>query len=356
MTLRAAIIGAGSIAGEHARILHAAGERVALVAAADVDMARLTDFCATHFIPRGYATPEDLLHSERPDLVHICTPPGTHAALAVQCLEAGASVWCEKPLCGSLAELDRIEAAERASGRFTAGVVQWRFGSAAKHLKRLIEEGVPGRPLLGLCQTTWYRDAAYYSAPWRGRWDSELGGATVGQGIHAMDLLLWLLGGWREVSATIATLDHKIAVDDASVATLRFDGGALATVVSSVCSPHEETRLRLDFQRATFEVACLYAYGNSHWTCTPAPDAEDVAAAWRAIGRDVPGTHAAQLDDTLDAIEAGGRPPASAQDLRPTIELMSALYKSSATRQPVARGSIQPGDPFYERFAGSLAR
>lgn len=355
MTLRAAIVGTGGIAAEHARTVRGSGQRVELVAATDVDAQRLAGFARTNSIPRTYATAREMLFAERPDIVHVCTPPGTHATLALEALEAGASVFCEKPLCGSLAELDRIEAAERRSGRWCASVVQWRFGSAAKHLKRLAGEGITGRVLLGSCQTTWYRDRAYYSAPWRGRWDTELGGATMGQGIHAIDLTLWLMGDWASVQASVATLDHDIAVEDASLAIVRFEGGALASVVSSTCSPHEETRIRLDFQRATFEVACLYAYGNVDWRCTPAPDSDDVLQAWNAIASDVPGVHAAQYADFLDAIEAGRRPPACASDLRPTIELISAMYKSAATRAPVERGSIRPGDPFHQRVGGTLA-
>ena len=356
MTARVAIIGAGSIAEEHARTLHAAGDRVRLVAAADVDAERLEGFCARHGIPGLYADAGELLEAERPDLVHICTPPGTHASLALLSLEAGAWVFCEKPLCGSLADLDRIEAAERDTGRFCVGVVQWRFGSAARHLHGLVQHGVAGRPLVGICATTWYRDAAYYAVPWRGRWETELGGATMGQGIHALDLFLWLMGDWREVTAAVATLDHAIEVEDVLVATVSFDSGALGSVVNSVVSPHEETRLRFDFQRATFEVACLYAYGNRDWRCKPAPGAADVASAWEAIDADVPSSHSAQLTTLLDAFEAGRRPPASAGELRPTFELISSLYKSAATRTPVRRGSIQPGDPFHEHVAGTLAR
>jgi predicted dehydrogenase len=356
MTLRAAIVGTGGIASEHASAIRSAADRVDLVAATDVDAGRLTDFAETHSIPRTYPTTTALLESERPDIVHICTPPGTHGALAIEALRAKASVFCEKPLCGSLAELDRIEAAEESSGRRCVSVVQWRFGSAAKHLRRLIADGVLGRALLGLCQTTWYRDAAYYAVPWRGRWDTELGGVTTSQGIHAIDLMLVLMGDWSSVDATIATLDHDIVVEDTSLATVRFANGALAGVVNSVCSPQQETRLRFDFQRATFEVACLYAYSNADWRCTPAPDAEDVLASWNAIPSDVPGVHSAQYGDFLDALAAGHPPPASAAQLRPTIEFISALYKSAATGRAVERGSIRPSDPFYEHVAGTLAR
>lgn len=339
MTVRAAIVGTGAIAQAHVAALVAAGHRAKPVAATDVDPDRLAAFCERFGIPRAYPTAEEMLEREHPDLVHVCTPPNTHRELAIRSLEAGAWVLCEKPLCGSPAELDAIEDAERRSGRWCCSVVQWRFGSAAQHLKRLAEGGVPGRPLLGLAQTTWYRDADYYGVPWRGRWATELGGATITQGIHAIDLLLWIMGRWSEVSARAGTLDHDIEVEDVSTATIRFESGAMGALINSVVSPHEETRLRFDFQRATFEVSCLYAYTNSDWRCTPAPGHPEVAQAWDAIGSDVASTHAAQLSALLDAYEAGRRPPASAGDVRDTIELISSLYRSAASGSPVSRGS-----------------
>lgn len=355
MTLRAAIVGTGAIAEAHLAALRDQGDRVEVVAATDVDADRLAAFCDRHGIGHSYPAAAEMLEHERPDLVHICTPPGTHAGLAVSALEAGAWVLCEKPLCGSLAELDRIEEAERATGRWCCSVVQWRFGSAAQHLKRLAGAGVAGRALLGLCETTWYRDADYYAVPWRGRWDTELGGATMSQGIHAIDLFLWIIGPWSEVTARVATLDHEIEVDDVSLATVRFGSGAMGVVVNSVLSPHEATRLRFDFQRATFEVSCLYAYTNRDWTCTPAPHDAEVGQAWAAIQADVPNAHAAQVRALLDAYEARLRPPASAAELRETFDFVSSLYKSAATGAPVARDSIQPDDPFYERVAGTFA-
>jgi predicted dehydrogenase len=84
------------------------------------------------------------------DLVHVCTPPQSHREVSVQCMEAGAWVLCEKPLCASLEEMDAVEAAERATGKFCSSVYQWRFGSGARHLKALISSGELGRPLAGL--------------------------------------------------------------------------------------------------------------------------------------------------------------------------------------------------------------
>jgi predicted dehydrogenase len=347
---RVAIVGTGGIAGQHVNALRANADRAQLVAAVDVDAGRLATFSEEHGVA-GYADAAEMLDRERPDLVCVATPPAPHAELSILCLEHGAWVLCEKPLCASLAELDQIAAAEARTGQRCASVFQWRFGSTGQHLKGLIERGELGRPLVGVCQTTWFRSQEYYDKPWRGRWDSELGGASMGHGIHAMDLFLWLLGDWREVSAMLGTLDRDIQVEDASVAVVRFAGGALGTVVNSVLSPHEETYVRLDFQRASVEVRALYHYTNSHWTFTPAPGAD---AVWQ-VPTDEASSHGAQLRSLLDSMDRGVPPQSGTAEVRPTFEFLSSLYRSAAEGRTVRRGDIAPGDPFYAHVGGTLA-
>jgi predicted dehydrogenase len=348
---RVAIVGVGGIAGQHVAAIQANAARAELVAAVDVDAVRLQRFADQHEVRGRYLDVAAMLGQARPELVCIATPPALHADLAVRCLEAGAWVLCEKPLAGSLADLDRIADAERRTGRPCTSVFQWRFGSAGRHLKGLIERGELGRPLVGTCLTTWYRAADYYEVPWRGRWDNELGGVTLGHGIHLMDLFLWLLGDWAEVSAMIGTLDRPIQIEDVSVATVRFAGGALGSIVNSVLSPREESYLRLDFQRATVEVRTLYSYGNRHWTFTPAPGA---AVTWE-VPTDVASSHAAQLTALLDSMDGDTSPPASTAAVRPTFDFLSSLYRSAAGGRTVRRGEIAPGDPFYDHVAGTFA-
>ncbi|MCZ2096919.1 MAG: Gfo/Idh/MocA family oxidoreductase, partial [Anaerolineae bacterium] len=153
---RIAIIGTGGIVGSHLTAIKAAGERAELVAAVDVDEARERAVCAENSIPRWYCDARAMLETEQPDLVQIATPPAIHKKLIVDCLEAGAWVYCEKPLCSSLAEFDDISRAEERTGRYVSTVFQWRFGSAGKHVKRLIADGTLGRPLVGVCNTLWY--------------------------------------------------------------------------------------------------------------------------------------------------------------------------------------------------------
>jgi predicted dehydrogenase len=352
--IRAAIIGTGGIAKSHVQAVAAAGGRVELAAAVDIDPDRVDAFAETHSIPRRYTDAAAMLHQEQPSLVFVATPPGTHCDLSVMCLEAGAWVLCEKPLCASLAEMDRIEEAERRTGNYCSSVFQWRFGSGGRHLKRLLDSGELGRPLVCTNLTTWYRTPAYYAVPWRGKWETELGGVTMGHGIHAMDFMLWLLGDWQEVRAMIGTLDREIEVEDVSMVIVRFANGAMASVVNSVLSPREESFLRLDTQKATVELTHLYSYTNAHWRYSIPPGApyEADLARWRAIPEDVRSSHSAQLQEFLTSMERNERPPVSGPGVRGTIEYLTSLYKSAMTGQPVRRGSITPDDPFYHRMCG----
>lgn len=343
--IRVAIVGTGGIAAiGHMPALAGERHRAEVVAAVDVDGKRAEAFRAEHGIPRAYTDVGEMLARERPDLVHICTPPFVHARQVVESLRAGAWVWCEKPLCLSLAEHDRITAAE--SGTFAAVVFQHRFGSGARHLRRLAEGGDLGRPMVALCVTAWYRDRTYYSVPWRGTWETEGGGPTMGHGIHQMDLMLSVLGDWEEIRAMARRVDRPVETEDVSVASVRFASGAMASVLNSVLSRRQESYLRFDFADATVELRHLYGYRNDHWTCDP-PD------LWKPPD-DVPSSHAAQLSVLLDAYELGERPPLSGAESRQTLEFVTGLYASAFTGRPVRRSELTMDNPFYHRLDGGV--
>lgn len=356
-TYRAALVGTGSISEAHVRAVEATQGRVTLEAAVDIDGARVADFAAKHRIPRHFTDYQQMLRDVRPDFVLVATPPSQHCPMSVAAMEAGAWVLCEKPLCGSLAELDQIQEAEQRTGCYTACIFQMRFASSTAHIQRLAEQGLLGRPLVGVCNTLWYRDTAYYAVPWRGRWDTELGGPTMGHGIHAMDHFLHLMGDWREVRAVAATLDRAIEVEDVSMAIVSFANGALGSIVNSVLSPRQETYLRFDYQKATLELTHLYSYTRENWKLTPVPPAHDdtLVQAWQSFPTDVGSTHGAQLCALVADRDAGRRPLTSGEEARKTLELLTAIYKSAFTGEIVKRGSIQPGDSFYDALHGHRA-
>ncbi|MBV9445737.1 MAG: Gfo/Idh/MocA family oxidoreductase [Streptosporangiaceae bacterium] len=386
--IRIAIAGTGNIAGIHATTLAGFGPRSAgsagaesagnpasggnpesaasavIVAACDVDGQRLATFCDEHQIPAAYHDIGTLLRQSRPDLVHVCTPPWLHHEHALACLRAGASVLVEKPPTISLKEFDELTAAEsgvaesgtaESGGTHFATVFQHRFGTGQRRLKALAAEqdGPLGRPLLAICHTTWFRDQAYFDVEWRGRWDTEGGGPTMGHGIHQMDMLLDVLGDWTEVSATARRQARRTRTEDVSLAHVTFANGAVASIVNSVLSPREESYLRFDFENATVEVTHLYGYGDHDWRVTPVPGHEhEVLTTWKHAGSGVPSGHAAQFREVLSSLRDGRRPPVAPADSRRTLALATAIYASAFTRRPVTPAGIGPGTQFYGQMNG----
>ena len=358
--VRIAVVGAGNIARSHARAIlsraEAAGPAPAtIVAAMDVDQSQVETFRAEFQIPDGYGDLTTLLSQARPDLVHICTPPSTHHPIALECLRGGASVLVEKPPAISLREFDELAAAEQGPPWF-ATVFQHRFGAGQRRLKKLAASGALGRPLLAVCHTTWFRDQAYFDVPWRGRWDTEGGGPTMGHGIHQMDMLLDLLGDWTEVSAIARTQARDMPTEDLSLAHVTFANGAVASVVNSVLSPREESYLRFDFERATVEVTHLYGYADDDWRVTPEGCEDEVTAAWKnavdAESSEGRSGHAAQFARVLAALRDGQPPPVTPPEARRTMALIAGIYASAFTRRPVTPADLAPGTAFYTAMNG----
>ncbi|MET8883794.1 Gfo/Idh/MocA family protein [Streptomyces rubiginosohelvolus] len=356
--LRTAVVGAGGIARtSHLPALRtlAAEGKAEVVAVVDVVEAVARTLADEESVPYASADLGAMLADVRPDLVVLCTPPAVHREQTVAALEAGAWVWCEKPPCPSLADYDAILAAEKGGGRdpYASIVFQHRFGSGARHIGALLAEGAFGRPLVAHCQTTWYRDRAYYAVPWRGVWATEGGGPAMGHGIHQTDLLLDLMGPWTEVHGMAARLVHDVETEDVSTAQVRFASGAVATLVNSVLSPDEVSRIRIDCELATIELTHLYGYRDADWRITPAPGvAAATSAAWLDFGEEVPSSHLAQLRVLVDDIAQGRRHATSGEGGRRTLEFITALYRSAFTGTTVRPGDIGPGDPYYTALHG----
>ncbi|GAB3229505.1 Gfo/Idh/MocA family oxidoreductase [Glycomyces halotolerans] len=354
-TYRLAIVGTGGIGNLHAENLRAHLDgRIEIVAAVDPAADRLEAFQARFGIERGYATLEDLLASEKLDLVDLCTPPGAHAAGAVAALEAGVGVVCEKPPALSLAEHDRIAAAAAVSAGDFAVISQHRFGSAAERVRNMMASGVLGSLAVGKCDTLWYRPEEYFAVDWRGRWETEGGGPTMGHGIHQIDTLLSIVGPWSEVVATAHRHRRITNTEDVSHAIVTLESGASVAITNSLLSPRETSQLRLDFDCATVELDHLYGYGDDNWTITPLDaHAEEVGRAWAGEPRGRGSGHGAQFAAIADALDKGIAPPVAVDDARRTLELVTAIYASAFTGRPVRAGEIDPTSPYYQRMDGS---
>jgi predicted dehydrogenase len=175
----------------------------------------------------------------------------------------------------------------------------------------------------------------------------------MGHGIHQFDLLFAVLGPWSRVSAFAARQSRPTDTEDVSIALAEFENGALATIVNSVVSPRETSRLRFDYEFATAEVEHLYGYTNQDWTFTPAPGHEHLAELWEETGTEI-SSHRLQIEAILDALASEERPGVDIHDSRRTLEFAAATYASAFRGVPVRAGEITPDDPFFRSMDGGL--
>ena len=315
----------------------------------------------------------------QPDLVSVATPPGNHTEVAVELLESGCSVLLEKPPTTTLADMDVLAAAEKASSGSIYVVFQHRHGSGARRAHHLLQSGALGTPRVVVCETLWYRPDSYFLPEWRGNWAGEGGGPTLGHGIHQIDLLLHLMGPWETVDARAARIARPVEFEDVSLAIVMFDSGAAGTVVTSLLSPRELSRIRIDTTGGTLEVNHVYGYSDADWSWTPAPDATTAASLGRDPGlasADDPESGGRQTATTCGPPPLGWICPATTRprsiswsttcslaarhdttlaSTRPTMEFITAVYASSIECETVHRRDLTPANRFYDSLSGGLS-
>jgi predicted dehydrogenase len=144
--LRVALVGCGKAAENHVReIRKLAGASIA--AACDVEPLMAEQLAVRYAIPQQYSDLEAMLDAERPDVVHITTPPASHLSIAVKALDAGCHVFVEKPLTPCYADsLTLVRHATRRNRKLTIGYGYY-FDPIARALRDLMAEGVLGDPV-----------------------------------------------------------------------------------------------------------------------------------------------------------------------------------------------------------------
>ncbi len=224
-----AVIGCGMISKFHISAISGIAEAY-LAGVYDVseEHARRT---AAQYGVRAYGSSEEIWQDGRVDAVCICTPSGLHGEMACQALAHGRHVLVEKPMALTLEDCDRMLQLAQEHGVKLGVVSQLRFAPAVGQAKRLLDSGALGRLVNADLYMKYFRSQEYYdSGGWRGTWAMDGGGALMNQGIHGIDLLLYLAGPAAEVYGRAATLARRIEVEDTLSAVAVFESGALGVV------------------------------------------------------------------------------------------------------------------------------
>ncbi len=357
--VKTAIIGYGKVAHIHAEALGAIPESE-FVAVCGRDAGKARAF-AERYSVRPFTSVEAMVATGVQAVV-VATPHPAHASVTTAALRAGAHAIVEKPLASSLEDCDAMIEAARAAGRLLAMISQRRLYAPTQRVRRAIDEGRLGRPVLGTATLLGWRDEAYYrSDPWRGSWAGEGGGVLVNQAPHQIDLFQWFMGDVDELYGAWANLNHAyIDVEDTAIAVLRFRSGALGNIlVSNSQNPALFGRVWVHGSNgATVGVqtdgGAMFIAGMSSVAEPPindiwkVPGEEDRLEAWQKedteFFRTIDATkhyHWLQIRDFLQSILEGREPLVTGGEGRKTVEIFTAIYRSQRDRRPV-KFPLQP--------------
>ena len=344
-TIRYCCIGAGGIAKKKHLAGYSKQKGVELVAICDTVRASAQKLADEFGIARVYTDWQQMLAECKPDLVSVCTPNNTHAAITIACLQAGANVHVEKPIALNAHEAAEIVEAERETGRQVMLGLNKRFLGQTQLVSRLIREGFFGEIYKATCG--WERDSGI---PGTGRWFTNRalsgGGALIDLGVHYLDLTLELMG-WPEAESVSGNIYQNFGkgaerirrgyasdpngvydVEDSATGFVRMKNGAVLDFTFSWASNIEREIRHVEIlgtkgglKMVNDEIRLFAQFGGSMFTLTP-----DEAT----IPQDMD-----ECGHFVQCLRSGTRVIAPAQQGYQMMRIIDGLYQSAAQHSEV---------------------
>lgn len=350
--INVAIIGTGNISPKHIEAYLKFPERCKIVALVDIypekAEAKAKEFNLTDV--EIYDSHKALLDKEDLHLVSVCTPPYVHKEISVDFLNHGKNVLVEKPMAASLEECDAMIKAQKESGKLLAVIAQNRFRDSIMGLKQILDTDLIGKVLSAEVNSLWWRGRCYYDLWWRGTWEKEGGGCTLNHAVHHIDMINWMMGMPKKVSALVANVGHDNSeVEDLSVALLEYGNGAIGRITSSLVHHGEKQGLCFQGEKASINAPWeVYAYeSESNGFPRENPELKNkIEDFYKSLKPLEYKEHAGEIENVLYALENGVQPLITAESGRNTIELITAIYKAGFSKSTVEL-PIQPDDNFY---------
>ena len=349
-----AILGCGKVAHLHAKAVRNL-PNANLVAVWSRTPESAGKFAATYGA-KPYGDIQTMIRENNIDLAIICNPHPFHKDVAIEVARAGVHALVEKPLASTLEDCDAIIDECRLAGVRLGVVSQRRWYAPVQRIRKAIDDNKIGIPALGMVIMLGWRDKAYYdSDPWRGTWDMEGGGVLVNQAPHQLDILLWLMGEVDEVYGLWRNLNHPyIEVDDTALAIVKFKNGAIGNIfVSNSQKPGIYGKVHIHGSNGASvgvqtDGGAMFIAGmssvleppvNDLWTI---PGEEQLLKDWvnedsRFFESIDPTVYymERQIEDFLQALHENREPLVSGTAGRRTVELFTAIYRSTRDREPV---------------------
>lgn len=335
------VIGGGMIAEFHAQAILAMGEGIKLGAiyARNADKAKQL---GEKFKCKSFSNLDDFLSEKEIDIVTIATPSGAHLEPTIAAAKAKKHIICEKPLEVTPDRIAEMIAVAKTENVLLSGIFNRRFNPAVEQLKKAIENKRFGKLTLCDAQIKWFRTQEYYdSGKWRGTMELDGGGALMNQAIHTIDLLIYLVGNVKRVSASIALLTHEnIEVEDTAVAILEFENGALGTIQGST-SCWSSTGHPAEIQICGSQGSAFLSDESFRVWDFMGKEKQDIyvkdnlmQGKEKGLGANDPSAinflgHQRNFENVIDALENGKPPLISGSEAIKSVELIDAIYRSA---------------------------
>lgn len=325
------LVGCGSIARVHVEILLKI-PGISLTAFADCDESRAEEFARTYG-GRAYVSLEEMLETEKLDVVHICTPHYLHVPMCREALRRQIHVFMEKPPAMSCEQFEELLVAENNSVARVGVCLQNRYNQTTKELERLLEAGALGAVKGGRAFVTWNRAKPYYvESGWRGMKTTEGGGALMNQAVHTLDLLVRFLGKpeWVEASMHNHHLKGVIEVEDTVEAYIRFPSSIACFYATTGYVTDAPVLLELECEYGNVRLegnrmVCRYGDGKTVETVF-----DGTGGPGKAYWGD---GHGACIRDYYRCLELGQSYSNDLQSVADTFQLMMDIYESAKKRE-----------------------
>ena len=344
--IRAAIIGSGLIAGKkHIPAFLKLRSKTELVAVCDLNLTAAKEVATRFGIPRAYGNIEEMLSIEKPDLVDICTPPKTHARLAVEAMRYGCHVMVEKPMALTVADCDQIVQASKDYGLKVCVAHSDLFYEPFIKARRMVANGAIGR-VRGM--RIFLSTPTDYMTSRPEHWAHKLPGGVIGEtGPHIVYMTLAFIPNilTANVDALKAMHDYPwSSFEDYRINLIGDDAISSATVVYTT----KQWAAKVDVLGDTgFLMLDLESMNVVHYKRTelkPAPvglsllrESAQLAGAFvsnsiRVATRRVRSTHEVIISQFADSILSGSEPPVSAEEGREAVRVLNMVVEDIETK------------------------
>lgn len=320
--LSIAIVGCGRIAETHLQAINDL-PHLQLAALCDSDSAaaqRLAKQAATsiHICSHHKAMADTV----KPDAAIICTPPSTHPEVAIDLIEAGVDILCEKPLAISVEAARAMNAAAARHGKILMMASKFRFVEDIIAARQMIARGEIGEPVQ--CRLSFCSPVVM-----NGRWNANAelsgGGVLMDNGPHAADIIRFLFGPITQVQARHGRQIQNIAVEDSTQICFETAGGVLGSIDLSwsVASP---TDFYLQISGTNGVIAV--GWQHSQWRGNGARE-------WQPLGNGYSKQQAfaAQLNHFSACVRGESTPQVAPEATLACVEAVCLAYQAAAQRK-----------------------